>query len=675
MSSRSRSLLVFSSLIAVTTLVGFLAGRMSVSNPQPPIPVTAPEPIQTDVKPIPPAVDVAVVESEPAREPEPATEPIEVGTAALATSKTSMPVEKNQPEVVRASPTEVPRPVVIPPMDRPGTAPSESDKPRPDEVLTAKGLSRSGQVYVLAAEDELRTQGLQGIRQASAEWERIVARMEQLTIAAARQLKVLQAWEYECRQGYQTMAALQARQVERKRLRDQATADSPQKGTPNALGDKSSNLEDLNDQRQWQILQSRNVSLEYQAAELQFQLIQAQREYDQLGSMALAKEGEIQRRQGALVVATESVQKRYDDLANDRQVIAALEDLNRGTDLKFALGPVENYRSNIAKMRSDLLKSKDLHASNKGKRLVVGLDQDINSLAFQTSTFEDRLGNALGKQKDQQRDEESRPKRAEELAATIEKLEEQVAKATQATRKAQLTAQLAGAKTELANLRKDEQEVAEVRKKLAENVATNRDGFVQNALALRKAVDDSQEKHDQLENDPAVKKAKARMKAIVVPLPKGAVDILKRAEKLIQTVELPLVADKTAIQVDAIINGQSQTMVVDPAIEVVRLSRASALALEIELSEASPEFDLLMEDGQTLRAKRTTIKSVELGPLKIPNVECVVVLEAYDAPPVLGTHFLNQFSYKLDPAAETLTLTQVNMIPKSKSSGRSRSSR
>lgn len=659
--------MVFGSLIVLMTLVGFLAGRSSVSPRPQPHPIQAPiaKTIPTEVNALPPAETVVDLE------------PSEVRTPSLASVKRTRPLEETKPEVVRAVRAEEPispatLPVRVPPTDQSLISVSESKKPQPDEVLTSKGLSRSGRIYVLAAEEATRTQNIEEFRQAYAEWERIVARMDQLMIAAAQHQKLLQAWEYECRQGYQTMAAIQTKLEEQNRLRDQANSNKTQTGTQNSVGGKSTALGNANELVQWQNIQRRITTLEAQAAELQFQLIQAQRDYDQLGSMALAKQGDLQRRQAALILATESIQKHYDNLANDRQVIAALVELNRGADINFALGPIENYQSNVSKMLSGFLQSQDLHASRKGKKLVVGLDRDVNSLAFQTTTFEDRLGSALSKQKDQQRDEESRPKKRAELTTSIQRLEDEVAKATQATPKAHLSAQLAGARTELANLQKDEAEVAAVRQKLAENVATNRDGFVQNVIALRKAVALSQEKHDQLETDTAVQKVKSRMKASVAPLPKTALDILKKAETLIQTAEIPLEADKTVVQVDAILNGQRQKLVVDPTLDVVRLSKALATELQIELSESSPEIDLVMEDGRTLRAKRATIKALEVGPFLVPDLECLIVLNDYEAPPVLGADFLNQFSYKFDPDAGKLTLTQVNMIPKTKPSERAR---
>ncbi len=192
-------------------------------------------------------------------------------------------------------------------------------------------------------------------------------------------------------------------------------------------------------------LQQRILHLEAQASEVQFQLIQAQREYDQVCSLALAKEAEIQRRQAAIVTAAESIQKRYDELAKDRKVVAALEELNRGPTSscprpcgKLPHEPLENVLGTAQVER--------LACVEQRKKLVVGLDQDINSLAYQTTTFEDRLGNALSKQKDQLRAEESRPKRLEELAARVADLEGQVAATAQSTRKAELSAQLAGRK-------------------------------------------------------------------------------------------------------------------------------------------------------------------------------------------------------------------------------------
>ena len=70
-----------------------------------------------------------------------------------------------------------------------------------------------------------------------------------------------------------------------------------------------------------------------------------------------------------------------------------------------------------------------------------------------------------------------------------------------------------------------------------------------------------------------------------------------------------------------------------------------------------------MPDGQALSARAATLKSIKIGQLDATTVPCLIVLDNYDGPPVLGASFLDRFHYQLDTDAGTLTLTRVDVAP------------
>jgi hypothetical protein len=70
-----------------------------------------------------------------------------------------------------------------------------------------------------------------------------------------------------------------------------------------------------------------------------------------------------------------------------------------------------------------------------------------------------------------------------------------------------------------------------------------------------------------------------------------------------------------------------------------------------------------MPDGETVRARRARLQTVALGKLAARNVDCLVMLDEYDAPPVLGASYFDQFVIKVDSDANRLTLTQVTVAP------------
>ena len=65
-------------------------------------------------------------------------------------------------------------------------------------------------------------------------------------------------------------------------------------------------------------------------------------------------------------------------------------------------------------------------------------------------------------------------------------------------------------------------------------------------------------------------------------------------------------------------------------------------------------------DGSFHEVRMTTIDSVRVGKFTVQNVKCAVQpKEKPDAPSLLGNSFLNKFTYKFNPGAETVTFSQI----------------
>jgi predicted aspartyl protease len=136
------------------------------------------------------------------------------------------------------------------------------------------------------------------------------------------------------------------------------------------------------------------------------------------------------------------------------------------------------------------------------------------------------------------------------------------------------------------------------------------------------------------------------------------------------TSEIPLEVDKTVNCVQAVVEGTPLKMILKPDVDDVWLSASSAEALGITRPgvDVGVKEEVEMEDGQKLPARRVTLKSVQLGPFKAEDLECLVFLNGYETDPILGAGFLNQFAYRIDPEAGKLILTRADVKSSSKPS-------
>jgi clan AA aspartic protease (TIGR02281 family) len=288
-------------------------------------------------------------------------------------------------------------------------------------------------------------------------------------------------------------------------------------------------------------------------------------------------------------------------------------------------------------MREKLLNDEGLQRKYKGD--VFSL-RYLELLEFRTKMSEDHLLKALSLQHKQQSkwQEQAEYRRKRREAAIREDNQKH-----------------------LADLQKEIGFADAERVKLAQEVATTRDLYVQNVAALRKALDEAPQKiEDWKKNHPDIH---------ITQIPPSVRSYLGKVEKTITTKEVALEPDKAVNWVEAILDGKPKKkckMVLDPDVDVVRMSADSATALGIKLPDEGTIEDVAMTDGQKLPARRMTLKSVQVGPFAAENVECLVILKGSEAPPLLGASFLGRFTYRIDPEAEKLTLTRVELKQPSK---------
>jgi clan AA aspartic protease (TIGR02281 family) len=355
--------------------------------------------------------------------------------------------------------------------------------------------------------------------------------------------------------------------------------------------------------------------------------------YDRLVFQAIVRVREIRSRQAELNHVAQQLQSRYAELAADPEVLAALEELNRTAVTRITLGPEENYRENLAKMTERLL-SKEGVIKDRGGNFKFS---DAAGVAKRAWEAEESLKTALKKQQEH--------RAAESKGAYHDRL---LADAVRAKNQGRIK-----------DIQTEKRHIEETRRRLAKDVADRREAYVQGISALRLMVDESEKNRQRMMKDHQV---------TIAPIPRDVVARLKKAEETVTTAEVPLEADKTILRVEAAINGKPDNlrMIVDPAAENVRMSLDSARSMGLEPDDEGVTEEVLLQDGRTLRAQRMMLKSVQVGPFSAENVECLVLLEGYEGPPLLGASFLDRYSYQVDLDTAKLTLRRVEFKADSK---------
>jgi len=105
-------------------------------------------------------------------------------------------------------------------------------------------------------------------------------------------------------------------------------------------------------------------------------------------------------------------------------------------------------------------------------------------------------------------------------------------------------------------------------------------------------------------------------------------------------------------------------MVLDSGCSTVMLTWAVASQLGMHPSDATQSMRCTLADGRTIEAKRMVLKSVQVGPFAVQDVECAVLPESATATDLLlGGSFLREFKVELDREAGLVHLTRYGAPP------------
>ena len=331
------------------------------------------------------------------------------------------------------------------------------------------------------------------------------------------------------------------------------------------------------------------------------------------------------RRQEVCGFLCEKVLDRYNRLAAEPEVVAALKTLNKGRETKFAVGPRPKYGSRMAPPPPRPLRAKSLKIVKDTNTFTLAIDEDSNHRASEIEKIAGRL-------------------RILERAYEDAKVNK--------------------------NAKKEDRDRA-----FAAVVAQRR-LYVERARDLDRQVAEAKRLHQALIDDPEVRAALADLDKYRSPKPKHRLVTKKldEAVKRLAAIDETIAAEHVGVQpdrgmawVEAKLNESKPIkMIVDPEAPFVRLSTKDATTLGIELKDALP-IESTSDDGRTFQAKRATLKSLRVGPILVNKVACVVMPESFgDSPPLLGASFLNRFVADVNAAAAVLTLARVNVAQPAK---------
>ena len=534
------------------------------------------------------------------------------------------------------------------------TSPSETadEKARADAFLRSKGLTPIGTVYV--AEQEQKFEAMRGPLDALArslgdfqgELARLEANGQTIRAAVADAQRRLQDLEVLVNN-----AAI-------------AAALNGPGGKPGGgnQGQASNPLQELLLQRsitQNQLVQARDA------------WFGASSEYDRVGRLAAAKGEEGRRQKAAADGLAAEAGALYRRLMDDPEVRQALVILGRGTGKRYTLGPLSRFHQNVKELAAMQLASKGFQVNKKGGGVVLGADADVKAVEEQARRFQVELRDELARAHDAEHRDALRDKQIGDDRAKEARLVADLA-AAPAARAPLLEAQVRAIREKTRRLVEEDAAAGAEQRELSRRVAARRELFVESLDVLARAEEARREKQDEIEHDPDVKdqlRALGQRKATLLKpsTTKPEKTFLDRAnEDLVRDV-VPLVPDRTGLWVAATVNDVPlRRMVVNPAVETVRLSARTAAAAGVEPDDRPP-LRVTTADGKTYEARRATLRSVRVGTRTTPadGVECLVFPEGYDAPPILGASFFERYVARVDPDAARLSLIEVKLAPAS----------
>jgi predicted aspartyl protease len=338
---------------------------------------------------------------------------------------------------------------------------------------------------------------------------------------------------------------------------------------------------------------------------------------------------------------------RYNRVAADAEVKAALKELNEGRSQRLAVGPPAAYETRIVMQAAETLREKSLRINKGAATFSLTLDDDLVAGVKELDQAWKKLGEL-----------EKAEARAEAKLEDLVRQRKETPR--QAGQRKAIDAAILKAKAEGNGPR------------LAE-IAAQRARFLKLLRDVRKTAEEAERRRETVLTDPQVKEALAVLDRYRVPRQKHRVVLGKKLdgprkrlaalEDAVESSFVPLDADRGMFWVAAAVDDSPNNlnMIVDPKEPFVRLSARTAAAVGLRLGDAV-EVDVRGRDGRTVRARRVTLGTLRVGPSRARGVACLVLPEAVgDPPPVLGASFLDHFVAEVDSAAGRLNLARVDV--------------
>jgi clan AA aspartic protease (TIGR02281 family) len=195
-----------------------------------------------------------------------------------------------------------------------------------------------------------------------------------------------------------------------------------------------------------------------------------------------------------------------------------------------------------------------------------------------------------------------------------------------------------------------------------------RASVVKSLRTLLPRVEQLEKTYQTLAQDPLVAKA-------IEDLPKGAAkatelgpgrdfkadskDIRKLAKRL-ESGEILLRNEAGVRMVDVILNDDTHAeFVLDTGAGMLCLPYDLAKKAGAEPTDADPDVQMKIANGDVVQGKLIKMKSVRVGQFEVTDVDCAVLPPfARGVEPLLGNSFLGQFEHQIDPANNKLILSR-----------------
>ncbi|MDR3638934.1 MAG: retropepsin-like aspartic protease [Isosphaeraceae bacterium] len=210
----------------------------------------------------------------------------------------------------------------------------------------------------------------------------------------------------------------------------------------------------------------------------------------------------------------------------------------------------------------------------------------------------------------------------------------------------------------------------EARKKVAAQVAEQREAFMQSVLDARQVADEATAAYAKLAEDAEVRDALAALnQKTKAKLTLGPTKTFLANIKVLEKVEASVLSEDVTLRdgggvflVDVTFNGKvTKEMILDTGASIVSITSELAQQIGLKPTKETPTIKVQIADGSVVEAKLMTIPSIRVGKFTIQNVQCSVApADRQDSPLLLGGSFLKHFVYHVKPDAGKLILTKVD---------------